>query len=164
MQHLTLSRLEPEGFAPFGDVLAHDALRARSVNQGQGWRTDLAPDDPDPKASPALALYRLEALALPLSIHLLERHPQSAQLFASLTVERFVVVAAPAGADGLPRARDARAFVGVRGQALRYRRGVWHAPMLAIEKAGDMLMLVSERGVSDDCIEHRLDAPLIIMA
>ena len=164
MHELIPSPLEPEGFAPFGEVLAHDATRARSVNQGQGWRTDLKPDDPDPKASPALALYRLEALALPLSIHLLERHPQSAQLFAALTVERFVVVAAPAGAGGLPQARDARAFIGVRGQALRYRRGIWHAPMLAIGQAGDMLMLVSERGVSDDCIEHRLDAPLIIMA
>ncbi len=164
MRDLTPSPLEPEGFAPFGDVLAHDAARARSVNQGLGWRTDVAPDDPDPKASPALALYRLEAVALPLCIRLLERHPQSAQLFASLTVDRFVVVAAPVGADGLPEVRDARAFVGVRGQALRYRRGVWHAPILAIGQSGDMLMLVSERGVSDDCIEHRLAAPLIIMA
>ncbi len=164
MHDLTLSPLEPEGSAPFGDVLAHDATRARRVNQGQAWRTDVAPDDPDPEAVPTIATYRLEALALPLSIRLLERHRQSAQLFASLTVERFVVVAAPAGADGLPQIRDARAFVGVRGQALRYRRGVWHAPILAIGQSGDMLMLVSERGVSHDCIEHRLDAPLTIMA
>ena len=164
MHDLIPSPLQPEGSALFGDVLEHVAARARSANRGQGWRTDFTPDDPDPKASPALALYRLEALALPLSIHLLERHPQSAQLFASLTVDRFVVVAAPAGADGLPQAHEARAFIGVRGQALRYRRGIWHAPIVAIDQSGDMLMLVSERGVSDDCIEHRLDAPLIIIA
>ena len=163
MQQVILSPLVPEDFAPFGDVLAHDATRARSVNQGQGWRTDLAYDS-DPKAVPALAIYRLEALALPLTIQLFERHPQSAQLFASLTVDRFVVVAAPAGADGLPDTRQARAFVGRRGQALQYRRGIWHAPILAIGQTGDMLMLVSERGVSDDCIEHRLDAPLILKA
>ena len=124
LQPLTPSPLRPESFAPFGDVLVHNATRARSANQGQAWRTDVAPDEPDPKASPALAIHRLEALALPLEIDLLERHPQSAQLFASLTVERFVVVAAPAGANGLPEVSNARAFLGVRGQALRYRRGV----------------------------------------
>ena len=164
MRTLALMPLAADDFAPFGDVAAHDASRARRVNEGHGWRSDLQPDDAAADAAPALALYRLDARVLPLPITLFERHPQSAQLFAALTVERFAIVVAPPGAGGLPDPARARAFVGFRGQALRYRRGVWHAPMIALDQAGDMLMLAWERGIPDDCIEHRLAAPLILTA
>ena len=156
--------LTASAFAPFGTLLAHDAATARAVNAGTAWRTD--PHgfaDRDADIAPALAVYRLAPQALPLSIALLERHPASTQVFAALTVTRFLVVVAPGGPDGLPDPVGARAFIGERGAALRYARGQWHAPMVALDAGGDMLMLAFERGC-DDTVEHRLASHLLVAA
>ena len=115
--------LTAAAFAPFGAVLAHDGRRARAVNAGTARRTDLGGwADRDAGAAPALALYRLSPQPLPVPVRLFERHPGSSQMFAALTVARFLVVVAPAGPDGLPDPSRARAFVGGRGDALRYAR------------------------------------------
>ena len=157
--------LTASAFAPFGSVPAHDAATARAVNSGTAWRTDLDGFvEPDAGITPVVALYRLASQALPLSIDLLERHPGSPQVFAALTVERFLVVVAPAGPDGLPDPMGAHAFVGERGTALRYARGQWHAPMVALDVGGDMLMLAFERRDGLDTVEHRLSSPLIVVA
>lgn len=162
-----LLRPEPltaAAFAPFGAVLAHDDRVARAVNAGTARRTDLGGfADREPSAAPALAVYRLAPQALPLPVALFERHPGSCQVFAALTVERFLVVVAPAGPDGLPDTGRARAFLGGRGDAVRYARDQWHAPMVALDGAGDMLMLAFERGTSGDTIEHRLPAAVMVV-
>lgn len=150
-------------FAPFGAVLAHDPGAGRVVNGGTAWRTDLPGlDDRDAEAAPALALYRLAPQSLPLAVDLLERHPRSPQCFAALTVERFLVVVAPAGPDGLPDPGRAQAFLGRRGMTLRYARDQWHAPMIALDDGGDMVMLAFERRDGGDGVEHRLASPLVV--
>ena len=160
---VTPERLTPSAFAPFGAVLAHDGSAARAVNAGTARRTDLVGlADRDAGAAPALAVYRLSAQTLPLPVDLFERHPGSPQVFAALTVERFLVVVAPAGPDGLPDPAGARALVGARGDAIRYRRDLWHAPMVALGADGDMLMFAFERGAGGDTIEHRLPVALLV--
>ena len=157
--------LTAAAFAPFGAVLAHDAAAARAVNGGTARRTDLDGfADRGAGAAPALAHYRLAGQALPIALDLFERHPGSPQVFAALTVERFLVVVAPAGPDGLPAPAGARAFLGARGDAIRYARGQWHAPMIALDAGGDMLMLSHERGDGGDTVEHRLASPLLVVA
>ena len=157
--------LTASAFAHFGAVLAHAPGTARAVNAGMAWRTDLDGfADRDAGAAPALAVYRLAPQLLPLAIAILERHPGSPQVFAALTVERFLVVVAPAGPDGLPDPAGARAFLGRRGTALRYARGQWHAPMVALDAGGDMLMLSVERRDGRDTVEHRLAVPLVVTA
>ena len=157
--------LTPSAFAPFGTVLAHDDATACTVNAGQARRTDGGGfADRDTGAAPALAVYRLASQALPLPVRLFERHPGSPQVFAALTVERFLVVVAPAGPDGLPDVARARAFTGRRGAALCYARHQWHAPMVALDAGGDMLMLAFERRDGGDTIEHRLATPLLVTA
>lgn len=157
-----LTPLTAEAFAPFGDLLTYDASRARAVNQGMARRWDLPGlDDHAADASPALAIYRMDPQVLPLEVSLFERHPQSPQYFATLTTGRFVVVVAPPTSDGLPDAARAKALVGTRGQGVCYHRDQWHAPMIALD-AGDMLMVVWERGEPGDCIEHRLPTSLVV--
>lgn len=156
--------LTASAFAPFGAVLAHDGAVARTVNAGTAWRTDLDGfADRAAGTAPAFAVYRLAPQCLPLPIGLFERHPGSPQVFAALTVTRFLVVVAPSGPDGSPDPAGARAFVGERGTALRYARGQWHAPMVALDAGGDMLMIAFERGRSDT-VEHRLASPFLVVA
>ena len=157
---------EPLGaaaFAPFGTVIRFEPSRARSVNEGTAQRADTAAlFDQIGGLAPVLALYRAEAQTLPLHLTLFERHPQSSQSFVSIDVRHFLVVVAPAGADGRPVAGAARAFLGQAGMGLSYRRDQWHTPLLAIGAGGHLLMLMSEGGPTD-CIEHRLAAPLLVL-
>ncbi|MGI3900650.1 MAG: ureidoglycolate lyase [Janthinobacterium lividum] len=153
--------LTDEAFAPFGTVLAHDAGTARSVNAGTAWRTDVGGLE-ERDGEGVMAIYRLDPQVLPLAVDLFERHPRSEQTFAALSVERFLVVVAPSGPDGLPDPAGVRAFLGRRGAALRYARGQWHAPMIALDAGGDMLMISFERRDGGDTVEHRLAAPLFV--
>lgn len=119
---------------------------------------------PEPLDAAAFAPFGavLAPKALPLPVRLFKRHPGSCQVFAALTVERFLVVVAPAGPDGLPDPAGTRAFLGRRGDVIRYGRGQWHAPMVALDAGGDMLMLAFERGARGDTIEHRLPAAVLV--
>jgi ureidoglycolate lyase len=151
-------------FAPFGALLAHDPATARAVNAGTASRTDVDGRPGDVGGAPALAIYRLAPQALPLALDLFERHPRSEQTFAALTVERFLVVVAPPGPDGLPDVAKAQAFLGGRGAVLRYAVGQWHAPIIALDGGGDMLMFAFERRDGGDTVEHGLASPLLITA
>ncbi len=155
--------LDTTAFAPFGDLLRFDTAGARPVNEGFALRLDLATAlDHDPAATPVLSIYRMTPRPLPLRLDLFECHPYSSQAFMPLTAERFLVVVAEAGARGLPDPARARAFVGRRDTGILYRRGVWHAPLTVLGEGGDLMMLMGERGVPDDCIEHRLAVPLLV--
>lgn len=156
--------LEPAAFAPFGTVLRFEAASARPVNGDTARRSDVAAlFDAMPESRPRLALYRAEPQAFPFGLSLFERHPGTAQSFLSLSVPRFLVVVAPSGPDGLPQAAEARAFVGRVGTGLSYRPDQWHTPILALDRAGDLVMLMAERGDERDCVEHRLAQPLTIL-
>ena len=163
MDQLTPEPLDAAAFAPFGTVIAFDADKARAVNEGTARRADTAAlFDQAAGTAPVLALYRLQAQAGPLRLSLFERHPHSSQSFVSLSVERFLVIVAPTGTDGLPIEAEARAFTGCAGAGLSYRRDQWHTPVMALGTGGDLLMLMAERGAADDCIEHRLATPLTL--
>jgi ureidoglycolate lyase len=153
---LNVETLTADRFAPFGEVLAFDESLARRVNDGQALRADTpARLAGSGSGKPVLAYYRSEAQALPLSLSVLERHPLSSQAFVAVTVERFLVVVAPAAADGLPDLAAACAFVGRTGQGVNYRAGIWHAPITALDRSGDFLMMMWEVGGAEDCIEYR---------
>ena len=156
--------LEPDGFAPFGTVIRFEDGAAWPVNEGTARRSDTAAlFEAGPGARPRLALYRAEAQVPPLRLSLFERHPAAAQSFVSLSVPRFLVVVAPSGSDGLPDAARACAFVGRAGTGLSYRPNQWHTPILALDRSGDLMMLMVEHGDVRDCVEHRLAEPLTIL-
>jgi ureidoglycolate lyase len=159
---LDVEDLTADRFAPFGEMLAFDGAMARRVNDGNALRADTPARLAGSGGAPVLAFYRAEAQVLPLSLSMLERHPLSSQAFVAVTVERFLVVVAPAGADGLPDLAAARAFLGRTGQGVNYRAGIWHAPITALDRPGDFLMMMWERGTADDCIEHRAGPPVTV--
>lgn len=154
--------LDPEAFAPFGDVLGYDAAVARLVNDDRAFRADTVARLDASAGRPVIAIYRALGQSLPLALPTLEHHPHSTQCFLSMSVARFLVVVAPGAADGGPDATAAKAFVGGIGQGVNYRPGVWHAPIVALGTDGDFMMFMWERGTPEDCIVHR-PGPLAVV-
>jgi len=153
--------LEGGAFAPFGEVLAAPIAPGRRVNLGTAARTDhvASLESTRRDARPNVALFRCDPQALPFRVGMLERHPHSTQLFASLRGGTWLVVVAPAGPGGEPDAASARAFLCGPGQGVNLARGVWHHPVLALGEPAELLMLAWEDGGPRDCEERALAEP-----
>ncbi|EGH47054.1 ureidoglycolate hydrolase [Pseudomonas syringae pv. pisi str. 1704B] len=82
---------------------------------------------------------------------MLERHPLGSQAFVPLLGNPFLIVVAPVGDE--PESEATRAFVSNGRQGVNYHRGVWHHPVLTIEKRDDFLV-VDRSGEGNNCDEH----------
>lgn len=151
-------------FTPFGDVLSFDEKQSRLANKGDALRSDLRARLAFSAGEPRLALYRVGAQRWPVLVADMECHPNASQAFLPVTAGRYLVVAAPALADGFPDDLRCQAFVGERSQGFNYRPGVWHAPIVALEESGNFLMLIWEQGGAADCRTARLIDPIQINA
>jgi ureidoglycolate lyase len=157
--------LDAGAFAPFGSVLDIAALPGRPVNENRGLRFDLPVvlDHDTGVSSPSTAVYRLTASTFPFPIRMFERHPLSDQLFVPLAASACLVAVAPAGRDGSPDLTGVRAFIGRPGQAIVYRAGVWHLPLVSLDGEGTFLMQMWETGdAGRDCAVHDLPDPVMI--
>lgn len=157
--------LTPATFAPFGDVIGTEAGTRRLVNQGRAWRhDDLAHLSHETNAAlPTLALYQVTPSHLPLQVDLFERHPWSSQVFVPMDGARYLVVVAP-DTGGMPDAERAEAFQAEPDTAVHYRAGVWHMPIVALDRPALFAMLIFETGSNQDTVEARLSTPLLIRA
>lgn len=154
--------LTVERFAPFGEVLEATADRREAMNSGRFERfPDLARiDTATAGGRPALSIARCRTPSrLPLRIDMLERHPHGSQVFMPLSGFAFFVVVAPAG-DGI-NVDELAAFVSNGRQGINYRKGVWHMPMIALEKRQEFL-IVERAGDGTNCDEHFLDEPVLL--
>lgn len=148
-------------FAPFGRVVAGGDGAGRPVNAGTAMRFD--PDaglgHRTAASLPRLGIYRCQPQDVPARVPLLERHPHSSQTFLPLTAPRYLVVVAPAGPL---RSDHARAFLAGAAQAITYAPGIWHSPMIALDRESDFAMLMWETGRDDDTDVEDLALPLIV--
>jgi ureidoglycolate lyase len=158
--------LTEASFAPFGRVLRLAEAPSRVVNEGRAVRRELGPAlvHAAPAARAAAALYTIAASPSPVRIAMAERHPLSEQLFWPLEVDRWLAVVFPDAADGGPDVARARAFVAGPEAALVYAPGVWHAPLVALDRHGLLLMRMVECGTPDDCHERALAVPFELPA
>lgn len=97
---------------------------------------------------------------------ILERHPYSTQTFIPMGInkqdEAYIVIVADAHAE-TPDLSTVRAFVARGDQAVTYGQGVWHAPMVVLDRVS-FAVIINENGVSqDDCNEVKLQEPLMIV-
>ena len=155
--------LTAAAFAPFGDVIcaAGDGV---SANQGTATRFNHAAALCTLRqgAAPNLAVFRALPWTLPMPVQLLERHPHSTQMFVPMVVARYLVMVAPEGPDGGPDLAGLRCFLCAPGQAINYRAGVWHHPIVALSEPSELLMLAWEDGGPEDCGEHTLEEPWLV--
>lgn len=86
---------------------------------------------------------------LPSPLSQVERHPHSAQVFLPVDVSRYLVVVMPRMADGAPDLLHAVCFEVPGSVGVIYRRDVWHAGMMVLDRPGSFAVLMS-RGAQDD--------------
>lgn len=149
-QTLTLSALTAEAFAPFGDVLDVSGTPDKIINQGLcGRHHDRARlDFGDGRAG--ISLFNAEPRQFPITLDMVERHPEGSQAFIPMSLHPFVVVVAPDenGKPGTPRA-----FVTEAGQAINLHRGTWHGVLTPIHAPG-LFAVVDRIGDGANLEEH----------
>ena len=91
-------------------------------------------------------------------MHALERHPLTSQAFIPLGQSPYLIVVAPAGP--LLESRI-RAFIGQPGQGVNYHPGTWHHYNVALNEAGDFLVVDAD-GDTPNCDEVTLHQPIEI--
>lgn len=145
-------------FMPFGDVIEVDQERAMTINDGQATRYhDLSRVDTGPDAGgyPLSNIFRAEPCSPPLTITMMENHPLGSQAFMPLSSKPYLVVVAPASSQ--LDVTDIKAFMAAPTQGVNHHRGVWHHPLLALERNCDFLV-VDRGGPGNNVIETTLDA------
>jgi ureidoglycolate lyase len=162
LRPLTVVPLTREAFLTFGDVLDASGPADDVANEGaaQVFRDRARADFEAEGGRIRFNVVRTAPQKLPLRIELLERHPLSSQLFSPLAGAYWLVVVAPPG----PLREEAIvAFRARPDQALSYRRGVWHHPLIALERSADFLV-VDRAGAGANLEIERLAAPLVVEA
>ncbi|GJH26182.1 ureidoglycolate lyase [Caballeronia sp. EK] len=156
MRTLTLEPLTREAFAPFGDVIELEGARHFPINAGTTERFhDLANVEVgfESGGRPLINVFRGQPRPQPVVISMMERHPLGSQAFVPLADVRYLVVVAPAG-EFDPAAM--RAFYARGWQGVNYARGVWHHPLIVLDKAADFIV-VDRGGDLPNCDE--IDLP-----
>lgn len=157
---LQLIPLTAAEFAPFGDVLDVSGTPDKIINQGQCGRFhDRAQlDFTDGRAG--ISLFQAQPRSLPITLDMMERHPDGAQAFIPMSFDPFVVIVAPdnGGVPGTPQA-----FVTQAGQGVNYHRNTWHGVLTPLHAPG-LFTVVDRIGAGSNLQEHWFDTPYVINA
>lgn len=161
---LVAEPLAHASFAPFGDVISAGFTPGALANQGTATRFDWCTQlvNTRPSANANVSVFRSVAKTLPLELTLFEHHPCSTQAFIPMVCHSFLVCVAPTAPDGGPDVSRVRAFRCSPGQGINYRVGVWHHPIIALERDADFVMVAFEDGSPGDCVVHRLERALVV--
>jgi len=155
---LSLEPLSARAFAPFGDVLDVAGDPDKIINQGLcGRYHDRAEIDiVDGRAG--VSLFKAEPRPFPITLSMVERHPQGSQAFLPMSFDPFVVVVAP-DEDGTPG--PPRAFLTAQGQGVNYARGIWHGVLTPIHAPG-LFAVIDRIGDGPNLQEHWFATPYVI--
>ncbi|BCQ51492.1 ureidoglycolate lyase [Burkholderia gladioli] len=162
-QALPLEPLTRAAFAPFGDVIELEGARHFPINGGTTERFhDLASVDVgEAGGRPLVNLFRGQPRRWPIEIAMMERHPLGSQAFVPLAeVGRYAVVVAPAGEFDPARLR---AFLAEGWQGVNYARGVWHHPLLALDRVSDFVVIDRGGNGEPNCDEIVLDTRRLLL-
>ena len=150
--------MDREAFAPFGDVIDCAGDPDKIINQGLCGRFDdrALLDFGDGRAG--ISLFRAEPRVLPLSLEMVERHPDGSQCFVPMSMDPFLVIVAPdeGGKPGMPLAFETTA-----GQAINFHRGTWHGVLTPLHAPG-LFAVVDRIGGGDNLEEHWFETPFTV--
>jgi len=154
-RRITIEPLTAAAFAPFGDLIAADGDPDKIINQGRCGRFhDLARLDFNGGRA-GISLFVAETESFPVTIRMVERHPDGSQAFIPMSQTGFLIVVAP-DAGGVPD--TPRAFVTQPGQAINFHRGTWHGVLTPLAAPG-LFAVVDRIGTGANLEEHWFDTP-----
>ena len=158
MPVLSIAELSGDSFAPYGEVIATEGARHFPINQGttERYHALATADTADGGGGTILSLFRAQPRTLPLAITVMERHPLGSQAFVPLRAQDddayLIVVAPPGNFDE----QNMRAFIARGMQGVNYAKGVWHHPLIALDRVSDFLVM-DRSGPGHNCDEVALD-------
>jgi len=160
MSHaITPVALTAEAFAPFGDVLECAGAPDKIINQGECGRYHDRADLDFSDGRAGISLFNANPRTLPLTLEMVERHPDGSQAFVPMTHQDYLVVVARDvnGAPGTPLA-----FRAAPGQAVNYHRGTWHGVLTPLHGPG-LFAVIDRIGTGDNLQEFWFDTPYVIV-
>lgn len=164
--NLSAEPLTRDAYSPYGAVVAADAaLPSKSANMGTAERYNHVGELKNLResaASPNLCVFRSQPYpGSPFQIRLLERHPHSTQLFVPMSESARYLVIVATGGDA-PDLSTVRAFIARSGQGITYHPGVWHHPLIALDRETDFACVVYEDDSESDCDTRKIDPPIAV--
>ena len=149
---LDIPPLTKAAFAPFGDVIETDGAEIININQGTTQRFhDLAKVQTPEGGHTLINIFRGQPRPQPIEIKMMEHHPIGSQAFVPMQPAPYLVVVAERGAPPMPEGLVA--FQAEAHQGVNYHAGVWHHPLLVLQKDHDFLV-VDRGGPGDNLVEH----------
>jgi len=142
--------LTAQAFAPYGDVMEAAGAPDKLINQGRCARFhDRARLDFSDGAA-GISIFRGETEVLPLTLAMVERHPEGSQAFVPMSGDPFLVVVA-SDEGGIPVAP--RAFVTDGAQAINFHRNTWHGVLTPLAAPG-LFAVIDRIGTGANLQEH----------
>ena len=156
MRTLFIEPLTKQAFAPFGDVIETEGSAHFTINNGSTRRYHKLASVETSSADDQtiISIFSVQALPMPMTMRMLERHPLGSQAFIPLLGHPFLIVVAPVASS--PDIDSVRAFRSNGRQGVNYHRGVWHHPVLALA-AHDDFLVVDRSGAGNNCDEYFFD-------
>ena len=151
--------LTARAFARFGDILEAAGTPDMVINQGLCDRFhDRARLDFGAQGRAGISIFRARPYSLPLTLELVERHPDSSQAFIPMSENPFLVVVAPDvdGEPGLPLA-----FLTAPGQGVNFHRGIWHGVLSPLSEPG-LFAVVDRIGNTPNLEEYWFKSPYAV--
>ena len=156
---LTARPLSADSFARFGDVLDTSGAPDKIINQGLCRRYhDRAALDFGPDGRAGISLFQADLRSIPVTLDMVERHPEGSQAFLPMSPDPFLVIVAPdeAGEPGTPLA-----FVTAPGQGVNYHRNTWHGVLTPISGSG-LFAVVDRIGSTANLEEFWFPQPYMV--
>ncbi|MGV6849228.1 MAG: ureidoglycolate lyase [Marinibacterium sp.] len=155
MTEIVIAPLTQAAFAPFGDVLSTDGAPDKIINQGLCGRYHDRAQMDFANGRAGISLFLAQPRELPMTLDLVERHPDGSQAFLPMTDCPFLVIVAPdaGGKPGRPLA-----FRTQPGQGVNYHRGTWHGVLTPLHAPG-RFAVVDRIGPGANLEEYRFPVP-----
>lgn len=157
-EHLEITPITAQAFAPFGDILEAAGEADKIINQGLCGRFhDRAKIDlTDGRAG--ISIFKSEARVLPYKLAMVERHPDGSQAFIPMSFDPFLVVVAPdeGGRPGRPMAFRTEA-----GQGINFHRNIWHGVLTPLAEPG-LFAVIDRIGEGANLEEFWFETPYTI--
>ena len=157
--HIEIQPITAAAFAPFGDLITLRDAPDKIINQGLcGRYHDLAGMDFGDDGRAGISLFNAQPRDLPLTLDMMERHPEGSQAFIPMTQHPFLVVVAE---DDKGKPAKPLAFRTQAGQAVNYHRNTWHGVLTPLFAPG-LFAVVDRIGDTPNLQEHWFDTPYLI--
>lgn len=155
---IRIKPLTPEAFGAFGDVIDTDGAPDKVINQGLCGRYDDRAKFDFGDGAAGLSLFKATPRTLPLTLDMMERHPEGSQCFVPMSMDAFLVIVAN-DRDGAPA--TPQAFRTKPGQAINFHRGTWHGVLTPLADPG-LFAVIDRIGSGSNLQEHWFDTPFLI--